>query len=308
MKRVNKELTLSLAVLVLCIGAIGYFLSEIQNKKTNTHTDLFTLIPPESYAVLYIGNAASFRQFSQQPAVSRLFDRYLPPSYLSIIRNGGTNTAFLIAFNPDGCLLYGNPDNKNFSVIRKKVYEEPAAHYSPLRQKYAGSELVYYPAGGKDFIGYFYQDGILMTGYNKKLLEKSVLQHKITRTPDAVFGLLRKEINRNVPVNFLFRAKQFGLDLSLDSVRLFTGRNGWVSADCTRQHDTLCAFGSVPLDAADTKAINAPVTRRFADTLEYRLHGLLPDLNFHTQLSMENNQLYYAVSGHSVSTVNPSYE
>lgn len=308
MKRVNKELTLSLAALLLCIGAIGYFLCEIQNKKTNSHTDLFTLIPPESHAVLYIGNVASFRKLLQQPVASQLFERYLPSCYLSIVRNAGAHTAFLIAFSPEGSLLYGNPDNKHFSVIRKSVYEEPAAHYSPLRQKYAGSELIYYPAGGKDFIGYFYQDGILMTGYNKKLLEKSVLQHKITRTPDAVFGLLRKEINRNVPVNFLFRAKQFGLDFSLDSVRLFAGRNGWVSADCTWQHDTLCAFGSVPLDEPDTKAINDSVARQFADTLEHRLHGLLPDLNFHIQFSKENNQLYYAVSGHSVSTVNPSYE
>lgn len=308
MKRVNKELTLSLAALLLCIGAVGYFLSEIQNKKTNTHTDLFTLIPPESHAVLYIGNVASFQQFLQQPVASRIFDRHLPPSYLSIIRNAGAHTAFLIAFGPEGTLLYGNPDNKHFSVIRKKAYEDPAAHYSPLRQKYAGSELIYYPAGGKDFIGYFYRDGILMTGYNKKLLEKSVLQYKVTRTPDAVLALLRKEINRNVPVNFLFRAPQFGLDLSLDSVRLFTGRNGWVSADCTLQHDTLCAFGSVPLDATDTKALNDSVTRLFADTLERRLHGLFPELNFHSEFSKENNQLYYAVSGHSVSTVNPSYE
>ncbi|MCC8171296.1 MAG: hypothetical protein LIP00_05805 [Parabacteroides sp.] len=308
MKRVNKELTFSLAVLLLCIGAIGYFLNEIQNKKTNTRTDLFTLIPPESYAVLYIGNAVSFRQFLQQPAVSRLFERHLPASYLSIIRNAGTHTAFLVAFSPEGCLLYGNPDNHHFSVIKKKVYEEPAARYSPLRQKYAGSELVYYPTGGKDFLGYFYQDGILMTGYNKKLLEKSVLQHKIVHAPDAVLELLRKETNRNVPVNFLFRAQQFDLDLSLDSLRLFTGRNGWVSADCTLQHDTLCAFGSVPLDAPDAKAINDSVTRLFADTLERRLHGLIPDLSFHTQFSKEGNQLYYAVSGHSVSTVNPSYE
>lgn len=308
MKRVNKELALSLAALLLCMGAIGYFLNEIQSKKTNTHTDLFTLILPESYAVLYIGNVASFQKFLQQPAVSRLFDRYLPPAYLSIIRHAGPHTAFLATFSPEGCLLYGNPDNKHFSVIRKKVYEEPAAHYSPLRQKYAGSELIYYPAGGKDFLGYFYQDGILMTGYNKKLLEKSVLQHKITRAPDAVLALLRKEINRNVPVNFLFRTQRFGLDLSLDSVRLFTVRNGWVSADCTLQQDTLCAFGSVPLHIEAAKAINDSVTHLYADTLERRLHELLPALIFHTQLSKEGNQLYYAVSGHSVSTVNPSYE
>lgn len=311
MKSRNKELTFSLLVLLILITAVFYFLNGLQYEKQTNRVDLFTIIPPDTYAVLYINKNSSFQKLLQQPAPVSVFNDLLPHTYLSILRSATGNTSFLIAFCTEGILLYGNTDKKQLASLRKNVFEKLSTDYSPLKQKYRGSELAYYPAEGKKFLGYYYQNGVFITSYNKRLLEESVLLHKISKPEhtSAQFDLLRKGTNVNVPANFFFQLPKLHLDIPVDSPLACIRPGQWTSMDISSQQEAICGFGVIQSNQLNQELPGDSLCSLLNNTLTYSLQQLFPRLSVHTQISKEGEQLYYFVCGSlSVSTTKPSYE
>ncbi|WP_158712688.1 hypothetical protein [Parabacteroides pacaensis] len=311
MKSKHTELTFSLLATLVVVVAILCFLKGVKNHQLSESADLFTLVPTDCYAFIYIDKAGNFSKLLRLPLARQIFNTTLPEEYCSIIERTKGNVSFLIAFCPEGILLYGNPGNNQMNNIKKDIFEKIATGYSPMQQEYVGSKLLYYPGKGKSFLGYSYQKGIFICSYNKKLLEKSVLQqqHTFTQLPVAI-EILRKRLNRNNPASIFFQTKKYKLDIFPDSLISPSVTEGWLSADLSTRQNELCIFGSLPF--REETQVNFPdsLYHSLADTLTVKLTHLFPSLCITSQITSDNSELYYSACGSSsgISTIKPSYE
>lgn len=311
MKSKHIELTFSLLAIVVVTVAVLYFLKGIKNEKLSESADLFTLVPTDCYTFIYIDRAGHFSKLLRLPLARQIFNTALPENYCSIIEQTKGNVSFLIAFCPEGILLYGNPGNNQMKSIRKEVLEKMSTGYSPMQQEYGESKLLYYPGKGKSFLGYSYQKGIFICSYNKKLLEKSVLQqrHALIR-PSMAIETLRKKLNRNNPANIFFQTKKYKLNIFPDSLISPSVTEGWLGADLSTHQNELCIFGNLPIREESRITFPDSLYHSLADTLVVKLTHLFPTLRITSQITSDNGELYYSACGSSsgISTTKPSYE
>ena len=305
------ELTFSLLAMVVVAVAVLYFLKGIKNEKLSESADLFALVPTDCYTFIYIDKARHFSKLLRLPLARQIFTTALPEEYYSIIERTKGDVSFLIAFCPEGIILYGNPGTNQMKSIRKEVFEKMATGYSPMQQEYGENKLLYYPGKGKSFLGYSYQKGILICSYHKKLLEKSVLQqhHELIR-PSMAMEILRKKLNRNNPANIFFQAKKYKLDIFPDSLISPSVAGGWLGADLSTHQNELCIFGSLPFRKESQVTLPDSLHHSLADTLTVQLTHLFPTLRITSQITSDHSELYYSACGSSsgISTIKPSYE
>lgn len=304
MKSKHKEITFPLVAVAFLAIALLYFLKGIQSEKISSNADLFALVPSDCYALLYIDKAGNFSRFFKSPAAQEVFTPIIPSAFLSIIRHTTGATSCLVAFCKEGTVLYSNPSQKQVGTLEKKVFRSLSTGYPPQIHKKGKREILYYPLKGKDFVGYSYQDGILIAGYNKKLLERTVQQRSFSSLLPPEIETLRKEANKNTPVNLFLQPNKSGAAIFPDSLLNSLTYNGWLELDISSNEDEICSYGST---LTDTEAIPDSICHLLSDTLTKKLQQLLPQLRISSQIIRENGRLYYSACGTlSTSTVNPS--
>lgn len=314
MKSKTKDIPFSLLAAVVLIAAVLYFLKGIRSEKVSDKADLFTAVPANSYAVVYLHRTAPFLRLMQQKAASEVFTRNLPADFLDIIRRLPSQKSCLIAFCEEGSIFYTNPSEKQLSTLRKEVFLPLSSGYPPQLHRFGGNEIQYYPLKGNEFLGCYYREGILVCSRNKKLLEQSIIQSRYPAPALTAIDVLQKRINPNAPANLLFRAGRYHLDVWPDSTVDPIANGDWLSADLSLHEGELCAFGVLPSSAllpTDSLLLsdNDSLHHALSDTLALRLGTLFPQLHIEAQITGENGHIYYSACGkpgQSTSTVNPS--
>lgn len=305
MKPTTKELIFSsLATVVLAVTLV-YFLSELQHEKKAAGGDLLSGVLADCRAMLYMKKNTVFTGRLSPPVVDSILGKTVPPVFRSIIACSPRTASFLVAFYPEGALLYGNLAPDGISAVRKHGLRMVSNGFAPQVHAHRGNKIEYYPLKNAGFLGCYHHDGLLIAGCNKKLLEKAVDRSR-NRAPGAgvVPVSLRKTLGTRVAVHLLLKAAEFDLDLFPFP---HDDDAGWIQADLSWHDDELCGFGSVSCPSGLPDSL---VTGAFpADTLAARLQRLLPGLSVDTRLNSENDRLYYSVCTRlPVSTVSPSNE
>ena len=180
---------LSAAVILLFITAGISFYTLFRQKEKVVETNLYSLVPEDSHAILEINNVGGlFNSISKVSYNHKLQDLNLSnlihqlKSSLEQITDSKAHglskqmSRMLISFHQPNTMkdqvLYCSLDTGDDTFIENFIKNNTLSQFPPKKFEYRGEEISIYPLNNNDFLACFHQTGFLALSYQVKLIEK----------------------------------------------------------------------------------------------------------------------------------------
>lgn len=234
-------------VLFLFIGF--YSFSELTVKEKGSETDLYSLIPTSSTAVLQVDNLNNLildlgkLNFRQHYAAFRLSD------FLSFMKDNvdlinaskahglsSQMNKMLLSFHPPYTtkdqILYCRLGSGDQDLIEKIIRENGCTLFNPKTFLYKNEEIRIYPLENNEFLACYFKPGFFVASFQKKLIEE-VIDAMLSRQSllsDTIFSALYTSKKNQNPLTLYIKTDQIPLGKADDYS--FTAKlAGWTELD-----------------------------------------------------------------------------
>lgn len=283
MKYYRTEIVIALLISFVIIGAVVFFLSDMNTKRKEKPIELFELILPEADLVLSVNKPAQFLNMLEcQPVLKSYFKTLIPEPYFSLLSNM-KRFPVLFAYYPRGivmCYQSAHQGNEAASFFWKEY---------AVSMKQNGIDFSFYPKEGGRYLGSYFFKGIGVISYSRLLLETIADNHRVQQIvcpPELV--LLKKNLDKEALLNALFCP---------DSVV------GWQAIDLFLHEEQVCCLYNQPLpEIADSMLT---VT---SDSLALEIEKIIPGIQIQPGFSRDETGVYYTFCADLVQTSSPEKE
>lgn len=296
MKAYIKEIFIGLLVITTLIIGIVHFYRNIQERKKTDLIDLYSLVAsgPEGLIKINRPQVVSSLILSREET-KEFIHASIPDIYLSLIKNSPSS---ILSIHQQGIVFYTKADSKIVEQIQKNVLASYFPSYMPYEEERSGVVYHLYPDTDNRFFGYYHHNGILVAGYNLKLLEEvAAKQNCNTSHPCYPLNTNTEKFDQNAPMNLLLPTDKLDLHFQLNDSTTWRSRETWLTTDIFSNEGKICCYGNmeVPLP------MDSLYLSLAADTLSRQFEKIFPALKMDSQIYQEEGTLYYTGC-----TTNPS--
>lgn len=193
-----------LIVISIIAGAYSYL--WLTDKELGAETDLFSLVPESSIAILETNNVSELMQNISQLEFAQEYDSLKFSDLLNFLKTNidllKANTAhglspqmnqILISFHGTGDardqVLYGKLASGDGVLIENLIEKNYNSTSLARTSEYKGEEIIIYPLNNNNFLACYFKSGFYAVSYQKKLIEDVIdaRLHKKSILNDSIF-------------------------------------------------------------------------------------------------------------------------
>lgn len=174
----KKDITAFFVLFLGTIVCVRYFYKHMNDEQFVATVDPYSLVVPSPTAIFAINRPPVFeKMILPMENIRKAFSDHTPAIFLSLIQQNPDLSSFLIAYYPQGDILYAPMDSHTAERIFKQL---DASFTFPAQQREEASVPVrYYPDVDKHFLGCYYHEGIFVVSYNRKLLVETAKKQQM---------------------------------------------------------------------------------------------------------------------------------
>lgn len=291
MRNHTKEIILGLLIAICLIGGIAYFYRHLQTQQRTEQIDLYALVPANPHAVMHVNRPQIVASLMlSNPQVKEVFQSSLEEVFLSLIAQSPSHASALLSMHAQGVLFYTKAEESTLKRFEDMVFQKHFPAYPPTRERREEITYYYYPDTANRFFGFYYHGGIMVAGYNRKLLEEVALrQMKEPGHAEKPFPARNYPIDSNAPINLFFSTDDFALFLPLSDSTSRHAEKDYFFADIFTNEGKICCNGQLDLShTLDSASLNLTT-----DTLSQQIRERFPTLGLDIQFSQEEKTLFY---------------
>jgi len=193
--------------------------------------DPYSLVVPSPTAIFAINRPPVFeKMILPMENIRKAFSDHTPAIFLSLIRQNLELSSFLIAYYPQGDVLYAPMDSHTAERIFKQL---DVSFTFPAQQREETSVPVrYYPDVDKHFLGCYYHEGIFVASYNRRLLVETVERQQTypAHVIPELTDLIRKKGKRGA-MNLFIKSAPLHLRVQMNDSTEWRMKNQWLAMD-----------------------------------------------------------------------------
>ena len=226
------------SVVLLCLGVAISFYFRMSVTERAEDFDLYTLVPPDTQAVIDTDNVVNLMQHINELNCSKdqhflYFSRFF--SYLKEHINGFLEqtphglskqmSKMLISFHgPDNDrnqVFYCRLGAGDYEFVNQFIHEKLASTFPSRSFDYRGEKIRIYPMPDDDFLACFATTEFLVVSYQKKLVEQVIDAYLTGKSilSDQVFAKMQSEHRAVAQATVYARLKSVDMGKSSDALR-----------------------------------------------------------------------------------------
>lgn len=286
----KRDIAIFLCLSVAMILAIRYFYKGMSDERSVSATDPYTLIAPTPQAVLAINRPHSFSKVMlPTPNIRKVFAQHIPEAYLSLIEENPDLSSFLIAYYPQGEILFAPADQE----MAKRLLKQWDAAFPFPAQRLEGYAIpmYYYPDTDKRFLGCYYHNGLFVASYQRKLL---LLTAERERAKATVLPEIQKAIakSESSTIDLFLPGQSLDLHIQSGDTLSWSLPPQWLALDLFFSDGSLCCLNEQPYEE---RLDTAGFYQSLRDTIRNKVGRLFPDVKTTAQVSHDEAVVYYAI-------------
>ncbi len=289
----RKDITTLIVLMAAAIICVSYLFKIVNSGQVAAKVDPYGLLmpTPTPTAILAINRPDLLDgQLLSNEEVRRIFEEYVPSVFLSILPELSIS---LVAYYPRG-VLFCSPMEKR---LADRVFErlDALSAYPAQRREEAGVAIRYYPDSGNRFLGCYYHKGAFVASYDRKSLSRAIeWQRRDAPVPMELEKAARR--GRSAWANLLVPRESLDLSVWLDDSTVWEVEEPWLDLDLFLDGGKLCCFyeRGHSFAVADT-ARRARLYQVVRDSLNARLHRLLPKTKTEARIKSDSAAVYYTI-------------
>ena len=290
--RIGKKDIMAFIVLFLAtIVCVRYFYNMSDEQFVAT-VDPYSLVIPTPTAIFAINRPPVFeKMILPMENIRKAFSDHTPAIFLSLIQQNPDLSSFLIAYYPQGDILYAPMDSHTAERIFKQL---DASFTFPAQQREEASVPVrYYPDVDKHFLGCYYHEGIFVVSYNRKLLVETAKKQQMypAQIIPELADLISKK-GKSGAMNLFIQSASLDLQVQMNDSTEWKMKNQWLAMDLFYNEGSLCCFNEQPYE--ETLENFYP---NLCDTITTRINRLFPQIKTTAQVSHDEAVVYFTVCG-----------
>lgn len=292
MRAEKRDIMAFMALLLAMIVCVRYFYVQMSDERSVTAADPYKLVVPMPTALLAIHRPSVFeKMILPMENIRKAFSDHTPAIFLSLIQQNPDVPSLLIAYYPQGDVLYVPMDHHT----ARRVFKQLDASFTfPAQQREESSVPVsYYPDIDQQFLGCYYHEGIFVASYNRKLLVKTVERQQATsvRILPELADLTRKK-GKSSTMNLFLQSAPLDLQVQLNDSVAWKMKDQWLAVDLFDHEGSLCCINEQPYEEALENFYPC-----LCDTITTRIHRLFPHIKATAQVSHDESVAYFTVRG-----------
>lgn len=209
---------ISVGIVLLLAAFIFWGYMQLYFQKESADTDLYTLVPKESKAILEVHdiytlyNKIQHSQFKQEYESFHLsaLVNFLAEHFYRLFEEQAHGLSvemrrWLVSFHhPDGVydqVVYGKLSERDYEIIRDLLQHNWSTPYALKKVNYREEEMLIIPLG-ENFLACYIQPGFYVLSFQKRLIENVIdtYKDKTSVLSDASFEGLRKGRKHHEPL------------------------------------------------------------------------------------------------------------
>lgn len=290
MRAYLKEITISIAaVLILALAIIAFF-RAMNTGKLSEREDIYKLITADANALLIVNRPGVFdRMILENQSLYNIFASEMPDIFLSFIRQNQHLQTIILSYHPQGVVCYIPADSRTISSLEKTLQGTDKT-YQPIQQKKNGINYYFTPYSENRFFGFYMHNGVWVGSFSRRLLENAAERHqkKESSLPTEMSRLI-KAFDTNAPVNIVFPTEKLDLTIKQGNTIAWQIEDKWLGADLFISDGNLCCFGSLPFQPS----VRQNLYKAMGDTIAQRVKKLYPKVSLTFQVDKEDDFVYY---------------
>ncbi|MCC8154097.1 MAG: hypothetical protein LIP01_07725 [Tannerellaceae bacterium] len=289
MKEYKKELIICIVALATTGWIIWFFNRSLQSEKEFKEIDLYSIVVPHPVCIFQINRPIQFKEFAGLKQVTK---NPIPEIFTTLLSHQSKEQVSLITFHPEGVLFYTASSIKQRKEMLKNSIQTYFTSYTPQTYEKYGIEFIFYPDIENRFWGYFISEGLLVAGYNRKLLEAVAEQYRNKQNiiPEYIDST-RLTISKTSPANLLLNGELLEVSFYQKQDTISIPENYWIGCDLSGNEQnnsisTLFSYSFVPEHRIDT----------FAFCFTKEIEKFISPLKIEYQLQKEEDGYFYTGS------------
>lgn len=297
----RKDTVILVVVAALTSACMWYFYTGMDERKSISDVNPYTLVVPGPEAVLAINRPLVFEKvILPKKDIREVFSKQIPGVYADLIRDNPDLPLFLFSFYAQDLLFYAPMDGSEARQVFKQL--EARSPFKDQRKTASLIDCRYYPETGKRFFGCYYHEGMFVASYSRKLLEQ-VARRQQTDSGRVIPGL--KEVlettNTNTPVNLFVPSDSLNLYVQITDITEWRIKDQWLGMNIFPSDNKLCCFHTQPyqpsLDSLFYQAGFSTLYQSMGDTMQARINKLFPQIKTTAQVSHDEAVAYFTICG-----------
>ncbi|MDD2953111.1 MAG: hypothetical protein PHC95_08090 [Parabacteroides sp.] len=288
----KKDITAFIVLFLATIVCVRYFYKNMSDEQFVATVDPYSLVVPTPTAIFAINRPPVFaKMILPMKNIRKAFSDHTPAIFPSLIRQNPGLSSFLIAYYPQGDVLYAPMD----SHTAERIFMQLDASFSfPAQQREETSVPVrYYPDVDKRFLGCYYHEGIFIASYNRRLLVETVERqqtHPAHIIPELTDPIHKK--GKSAAMNLFIQSTPLDLHVQMNDSTEWRMKNQWLAMDLFYNEGSLCCFNEQPYEEALENFYS-----NLCDTITFRINRLFPQIKTTAQVSHDEAVAYFTICG-----------
>lgn len=288
----KKDITAFIVLFLATIVCVRHFYKNMSDEQFVATVDPYSLIVPTPKAIFAINRPLVFeKMILPMENIREVFSDHTPAIFLSLIQRNPDLSSFLIAYYPQGDVLYAPMDSHTAERIFKQL---DASFTFPAQQQEETSVPVrYYPDVDKLFLGCYYHEGIFVASYNRRLLlETAKRQQTYPANTIPELADLTSKKGKSGAMNLFIQSAPLNLQVQMNDSTEWRMKDQWLAMDLFYNEGSLCCFNEQPYE--ETLENLYP---NLCDTITTRINRLFPQIKTTAQVSHDEAVAYFTVCG-----------
>ena len=294
----KRNIGILLILLVIMTLAVRYFFQRMEEERRFAQVNPYSLILPSPEAVLSINSPLVFgKMILPMSAIGNTFKELIPKALLPYLQEKSSYTSLLIASYTKSDILYIiSMDKDEANQLFKHL--EKTFSYAPVEREDASITAYYYPEADNRFLGCYYHNGLFVASYSHKLLAEAA-ERQQSPTP-SIIPELKDLLNKakGNTIHLFLPSKKLDIHIPMNDTTTWSIKEPWLSVELFVSEGNLYAHNEQTYEASIDSLY--PIIR---DSIHSRLSQLLPDIQLTSQVSHDENQVYYTICGHGEDTI-----
>lgn len=286
----KRDITALVVLLLSAIVCVKYFYKDMNNARNMAKTNPYSLILPTAQTVFNVERPSVFKKMIlPMKHIQATIEEHVPPVFLSIVNECADLSSFMVAFYPEGCVLYASIDARIAQHIFKKLDESYT--FPPLIQMEEDISVRYYPDINRRFLGCYYHNGIFVASFRKNLLTDTA--EKQQSCPSHIIAGLKEltsKKSKKEAIQLFMPGDSLNLYVQINDTLQWRIQDQWLDMDLFYNDGSLFCFHEHPYRS--TLDSLYPSMR---DTITTRLRQLLPAIETSTLVSHDDTSAYFTI-------------
>ncbi len=285
----KRDISAFIVLFLATIVCVRYFYKNMSDEQFVASVDPYSLVIPTPTAILAVNRPPVFKMLLPMENIRRAFSDHTPAIFLSVIRQNPDLSSFMIAYYPQGDVLYAPMDRHTAGHIFERL---DAFFAFPAQQRMEEAVAVrYYPDVDKRFLGCYYHEGMLVASYNRGLLLKTVERQRAcpARILPELADLIHKK-GKGGAMNLFMQSDSLDLRIQVNDSTEWRMRDHWLAIDLFHSEEGLCGFYEQPHEKELENLY--PL---LCDTITTRINQLFPQIRATAQASHDEAAAYFSI-------------